>query len=405
MGHRPELRQTAKEWRRILYSRINNLFCYENLPEEINEYSLKLFLNRYGKVIFYKIGKKYLIQPFAYTDKLDWYYIPKFGRVVNPWLPTGHQNYEFEIDKEAVIFNSTPDIYTFKEHSLVADLIHKTSYQLAENDISYYCIQRNHRLIAIFTAENDLQKAECNRVLERIYNGEPDITMGEDLVSHIKVNPIAMNSTRSSITELIEFQQYILANFYHSFGINSNYNLKREQLNSNEIDVNEEVLRLNIEDMLKNRETGVEKINEIYGLGVRVCLNEEVYNSLLRDAENVDNKSEIPEINGEESETGTEEGERSQENICDSESLSFGNDTLSEYSDKVQNLDKESSDENENKREDAGTLTDEIRITITSPENVQILDNMQSSNDNQPSDDNQSDKKEGEEDDTEEHNS
>ena len=282
-GYVPELSQLSRHWRRLLYSRIVNIFEYENLPPEINEFALKLWLLRYGKIIFYKIKDKFLVQPFAYTDRLDWYYVPKNGRVVNPWLPMGFQNKEFELANEAIIFNATPDMYNFREHGIVSDLVFKTANQLAENDISYYCIQRNHRLIAIFTAETDLQKAECNRILERMYSGKPDITMGEDLVSHIKVNPIAMNSTRSSITELIEFAQYTLANFYHSFGINSNYNLKREQLNSNEIDVNQEVLRLNIEDMLLNREQGVSKVNELYNLNVRVRLNEEVYKNLLRD--------------------------------------------------------------------------------------------------------------------------
>lgn len=291
-GYVPELSQLSRHWRRLLYSRIVNIFEYENLPPEVNEFAFKLWLLRYGKVIFYKIKDKFVVQPFAYTDKLDWYYVPKNGRVVNPWLPIGFQNKEFELANEAIIFNATPDMYNFREHGIVSDLVFKTANQLAENDISYYCIQRNHRLIAIFTAETDLQKAECNRILERMYSGKPDITMGEDLVSHIKVNPIAMNSTRSSITELIEFAQYTLANFYHSFGINSNYNLKREQLNSNEIDVNQEVLRLNIEDMLLNREQGVSKVNELYNLNIRVSLNEEVYKNLLRDIDALSNNTQ-----------------------------------------------------------------------------------------------------------------
>lgn len=291
-GYVPELSQLSRHWRRLLYSRIVNIFEYENLPPEINEFALKLWLFRYGKIIFYKIKDKFLVQPFAYTNKMDWYYVPKNGRIVNPWLPTGFQNKEFELANEAIIFNATPDMYNFREHGIVSDLVFKTANQLAENDVSYYCIQRNHRLIAIFTAETDLQKAECNRILERMYSGKPDITMGEDLVSHIKVNPIAMNSTRSSITELIEFAQYTLANFYHSFGINSNYNLKREQLNSNEIDVNQEVLRLNVEDMLLNREQGVSKVNELYNLNVRVRLNEEVYKNLLRDIDALSNNAE-----------------------------------------------------------------------------------------------------------------
>lgn len=285
--YQPELERLNRHWRRTLYSRIENIFSYDNLPEEINERAFKLGLFKFGKVLFFKINDKMCVQPFAYTDRLDWYYIPKFGRVVNPWLPQGKQNFEFEVDKEAVIWNSTPDIYNIRENSVVSDLIFKTASQLSENDLSYYCIQRNSRLIALFTADNDLEKAECNRVIDKMYAGDPDITMQQDIVSRIQAMSISENSMRGRLTELIEFQQYILANFYHAFGINSNYNLKREQLNSNEIDVNKEVLRLNIEDLLRCRELGVSKVNELYNTDIRVSLNEEVYASLLQEQENI----------------------------------------------------------------------------------------------------------------------
>ncbi len=283
--YQPALEWLNRHWRRTLYSRIENIFSYENLPEEINERAFKLGLFKFGKVLFFKINDKMCVQPFAYTDRLDWYYIPKFGRVVNPWLPQGKQNFEFEVDKEAVVWNSTPDIYNIRENSVISDLIFKTAAQLSENDLSYYCIQRNSRLIAMFTADNDIEKAEANRVIEKMYAGDPDITMQQDIVSRIQAMSISENSMRGRLTELVEFQQYILANFYHAFGINSNYNLKREQLNSNEIDVNKEVLRLNIEDLLKCRELGVSKVNEIYNTDIRVSLNEEVYASLLKEQE------------------------------------------------------------------------------------------------------------------------
>ena len=289
--YQPDIGELNRQWRRTLYSRIENIFSYDGLPEEIPEREFKLGLFAYGKLIFFMIGDKLCVQNFSYTDKLNWYYVPKNGRVVNPWLPQGHQNFEFEVNKEAVIWNSTPDIYNFRQHSLVSDLIYKTACQLSENDLSYYCIQRNARLIAIFTADTDLEKAECNRVLDKMYNGDPDITMSQDMISKITAMSVSENSMRGRLTELIEFQQYVLANFYHSFGINSNYNLKREQLNSNEIDVNKEVLRLNIEDMLKCREMGVEKINEIYNLNIRVHLNEEVYSSLLEEQREFENGS------------------------------------------------------------------------------------------------------------------
>lgn len=294
--YKPDLPSLNRQWRRMLYSKIENIFEYDGLPEEINERAFKLGLFLFGKLVFYKIGDKYVVQNFSYTDKLDWYYVPKNGRVVNPWLPIGHQNWEFEVDKECVIWNSTPDIYSFRQHSIVADLIYKTATQLSENDMSYYCIQRNHRLIAIITAQDDKQKAEADRILEHMYNADPDMVMKEDLVNRIQVNPVALNGTRSPLTELIEFHQFILANFYHAFGINSNYNLKREQLNSNEITVNEDVMRLNIEDMLQSRQKGIDKINEVYGLNIRVHLNEEVYATLLASTENAEQGNNSEEV-------------------------------------------------------------------------------------------------------------
>ena len=281
---KPRLRETSRVWRKLLYSKIENIFLYDNLPKEIPTRLFNLMLFRTGKTVFYKIGEKYTVQPFSYNDILNWYYVPLKGRVVNPYLPVGHQNWEFNIEDECILYNSSPDIQNYRQFSITADLIFKTANQLAENDISYYCIQRNSRLIALFTAQTDLQKREMDKIIDKMYEGESDITMTEDLISHVQANPLSQNSTRNSITELIEFQQYILANFYHSFGINSNYNLKREQLNSDEINVNQEVLRLNIEDMLKCREDGVEKINEKFGLNITVRLNEKLYATLLQQA-------------------------------------------------------------------------------------------------------------------------
>lgn len=377
--YQPDIGELNRQWRRMLYSRIENIFSYDGLPEEIPEREFKLGLFAFGKLIFFKIGDKLCVQNFSYTDRLDWYYVPKFGRVVNPWLPQGHQNFEFEVNKEAVIWNSTPDIYNFRQHSLVSDLIYKTACQLSENDLSYYCIQRNARLIAIFAADNDLEKAECNRVLDKMYNGDPDITMGQDMISKITAMSISENSMRGRLTELIEFQQYVLANFYHSFGINSNYNLKREQLNSNEIDVNKEVLRLNIEDMLKSRETGVEKINEIYNLNIRVHLNEEVYASLLEEQgkleagssgyTDVSSITENSETNESSSANSMEIGRSENEDKPQSdENGTLGNNDMSADTEKSEERDIPS----ETTSESAETPTIQIQITAENVEEVNV---------------------------------
>ena len=372
--YKPELQQLNRLWRRMLYSKIVNIFTFENLPKEINEQAMKLGLFTFGKLVFYKIGEKYLTQKFTYTDLLDWYYIPVHGRVVNPWLPQEHQNWEFTVADECVIYCSTPDMYSYRERSIVSDLVYKTATQLAENDISYYCIQRNHRLIAIITAQDDKQRAEAEVILRHMYDGDPEMIMKDDLVNHINVNPIALNATRSPLTELIEFQQYILGNFLHSFGINSNYNLKREQLNSNEIDVNKEVLRLNIEDMLQNWTRGFEKVNEKYGLNIRVSLNEEVYASLLQE--------EQMATSGINSETPNKIAETSNEGV-ETLNKQVVEDSAEERNDNSQNnkLDTGAEDSSTNIRSDTETneeteQNDEIESKAPETDNGQVILNI-----------------------------
>ena len=274
----PNLKESARVWRRSLYSKIVNCFRFTNLPEEINPYIFQVYLLKYGKLAFLKKRNKYYALPFSYAKLCNPYYVPKSGLIANAYMPEGLQTLEFDIEEDVpVIYNSTPDIWNYRKESLVSDIIYKTANTLAENEISYYCIQRNHRLVFIVTAQNDLQAKEGSKVIGQLLEGRTEMIMQEDLINQIKVNPISQNSTRNTLTELIEFQQYILGNFYHNFGINSNYNLKREQLSANEIEVNDDVLTLNVNDLLNMRKQGVEKINEKYGLNIEVELNPEIY--------------------------------------------------------------------------------------------------------------------------------
>lgn len=313
--HQPQLIETARLWRRMLYNKIMNCFIYENLPDGVDDRAFKLFLYRYGKVALYPISdSRWTVQPFEYSDILNEYYLPTKGIITNPYLPKNEQYRMFQIDIDIpVIFNSTTDKYNMRKFSSVADYIQKTAFQLAENDISYYCIQRNHRLVMLITAENDTQRAEANGILAKMYRGDTDIVMSQDLVSKITSNPITSSTnSRAVITEMIEFQQYLLANFYHSFGINSNYNLKREQLTASEIDVNKDVLTLNINDLLDTRRVCIDKVNDFYGLNIKVMLNPEIY---ITEEEAEEDLSQNETASESDKQDAEEETQNSNENV------------------------------------------------------------------------------------------
>ena len=83
---------------------------------------------------------------------------------------------------------------------------------------------------------------------------------------------VPQKSGGASITQLIEYHQYLLASFYRGIGLDLSFNMKREALNSAETTMNDDVLAPKIDDMLRERREGVERINKHYGLNITVDL-------------------------------------------------------------------------------------------------------------------------------------
>ena len=71
--------------------------------------------------------------------------------------------------------------------------------------------------------------------------------------------------------------------FFHEIGINANYNMKRETLNTSETSVNEQALLPLLDDMLKQRQRGFERVNEKYGTNISVKLNSIWENNVSRE--------------------------------------------------------------------------------------------------------------------------
>ena len=72
------------------------------------------------------------------------------------------------------------------------------------------------------------------------------------------------------MTDLIEYHQYLKAGLFNELGLNSNYNMKRESINSNESQLNDDMLHPLIDDMLKMRKEFCEQVNEMFGTEISV---------------------------------------------------------------------------------------------------------------------------------------
>jgi hypothetical protein len=83
---------------------------------------------------------------------------------------------------------------------------------------------------------------------------------------------VPQKSGGATITQLIEYHQYLLASFYRGIGLDLSFNMKREALNSAETTMNDDVLAPKVDDMLRERKKGIERINKHYGLNITVDL-------------------------------------------------------------------------------------------------------------------------------------
>jgi len=115
-------------------------------------------------------------------------------------------------------------------------------------------------------------------VLKQMYDGKPYKVLSQDLVDKINVNPVAASGgANQAIMNLIEAHQYILAQFFSEIGIVANFNMKRERLNTAEVEMNTGSLDINIQSMIGQLKKDIEKVNQLLSTSISVELNEEVF--------------------------------------------------------------------------------------------------------------------------------
>lgn len=182
-------------------------------------------------------------------------------------------NYVFDRKKSRVPIITTPDALPV---TALYQYIERTADLLSNIDISTQTLLQTCRALIIITAKDEQTKAAAEVVLSKIYRGDIACVMLSNILDSINIEfaPTAANAA-GLLSEYKEQYQFALAQFYNAIGIQANYNLKRERLNVAEIDVNEQALVVNIADMLKCRQQGINAVNAMYGTNISVWLGDE----------------------------------------------------------------------------------------------------------------------------------
>lgn len=333
-------------------ARLQSMFVYEGLPDSIPQKWLENYLLTKGTVTWLRNGPDGdLVVTFGgLGGKPDEYYIPTEVIIANPFLKEG-VNGTYIRDKEVVVMYN--DTYA----QGLMPLLRKWCGMLVEAEIGLNMNAIMSRGSLIMTAVDDKTKESAELWLKRLREGQlgiigesPFLVGNQD--SSLTVNNIG--NTATTLTDLIEYTQYIKSCLYNELGLQSNYNMKREAINSNESQLNEDQLHPLIDDMLRERQIGLEKVNAMFGTNITVRFNS---------AWEINEREEEAAI--EEMEANAEAVEAESEMITEAP-VQNGDGTVQNGSEEEVNTEVAESEETETEK----TLTEEEQVEVTISENA-----------------------------------
>lgn len=281
---------------RYFMARLQSMFKWSGLPDTIPAKWLENILMVHGAGVFVETEENGLfVNRPAPAANLDVYYIPQNILVVNPYAKGLKEVYHR--DKDCVLMLND----TYAQGML--PMLKKYCSLLVENDISLNLASIMSRATLLLSAADDKTKASAELFIKHLLDGKLDV-IGETpfLVANqdkaLSVNQ--MTRANDTITQLIEYHQYIKASFYNELGLQANFNMKRESINSKESQLNEDALHPLIDNMLAERKEAAEKVNKMFGTSISVEFNS---------AWEINEKQEEAEIDKTEAETDQAEAE------------------------------------------------------------------------------------------------
>ena len=260
---------TAKEnnvKQHMLYmlDRTQSMFEYDGLPDSIPSRILELYLQTNGNVCFYKHEGTLYIFTGGMGGEPDVYYRPTIYTIANPALSLSKN---LRINEECIVIPNDSLFMGF------GPLFSRYATAIAETELSLEIAAINSRLISLISASDDKSRESAERLIERVIDGKLSVIGETAFLDGVKTLPYSGSNTSGYITNLIELEQYFKASWFNEIGLNANYNMKRESLNSSESQMNNDALLPLVDDMLKCRQEGLEKVNSMFGTNISVKLN------------------------------------------------------------------------------------------------------------------------------------
>lgn len=336
-------------------AKTQSMFEYEGLPDSIPQKELERLLQTTGNAFVTSVDGVLYALSGGKGGEPDVYGRATLYTVANPALKLSKT---YDIQKDGVLIENDTN-----GESLLP-LIGRYAVLYTDGLISLNTASVLTRITMLISASDDKTKQSADEFLRKIQDGEFSI-IGENAFFKGVNMQTAPTTNSVYITQLIELIQYYKASMYNELGLNANYNMKRERLNLGEVSMNVDVLLPYVDNMLKERQNAVDKINKMFDTEISVKLSSswglerDNYNALAADLETATENPETTEepepteentettgTDGNDTETTETETEQTETTETEETKETDGNDTETEQTEETE----ENKDDKEQKQ-------------------------------------------------------
>lgn len=250
------------------------MFDVKGMPSTIPVDYIERLLQTDGYVAIVKEHDKLFAVHGQMGGVRDFNYRPTRFIVSNPYLLDHSKVYKIYYGDETYenpIYDSMPydgECVVIMNDVLGIGMLPINSFyasQLVENLLTKRVVTIASRATNVFVS-NDADDAEnFKSFVKSLLKGDLDLICADDILSRAKTMPFA-DKGHEALTDLIEDQQYIKAGWYNSVGLQANYNMKRESINSNESQLNKDAILPFADGMLAQRRLGFKRCKELFGV-------------------------------------------------------------------------------------------------------------------------------------------
>lgn len=272
-GSEPEMVEAqyniaTQQYKHVLRTIIKGCFKLENVPDTWEVDYLWDNMISLGRVCVFDSPKFGNLALRANLTGYNMYNMPTDAIIVAPTIPT----YERKIDIDCVVLRFN-HYYTGFEN-----LIGMYAEKLASCDAGIDVNIINSKVAHVFEVKRPNDKKAVEKINDAITGGAPFVVVenyDEDITKQgrFSMQYFSPNVKQNFIaTELQDAKRTIMNEFLTLFGINNANTDKKERLNGDEVNANNEELLVNMGVVYDELSKGFEKVNQMFGLQVKFSM-------------------------------------------------------------------------------------------------------------------------------------